>query len=250
MYGTDHGRSVSSPRAGLRRHCRTLSCARQIYIGDPHQLEPYVRCSRSFRAAQLDARGAMDVILRSRIPTAALTTIFRAHPSLNALPNYPFYNGTLTSGTRANERRLMTQTLRLPNPDIPLVFVNVAGRSQISLARIATRMRRNAAENLRQLVALNVSPQSIAIVTFYKAQQQLLFNYATQHGIALHTVDSVHGREMDIVIVPTSRTDVSQTSGDFLDDPRRMNVALTRCRHGQFILEYARTLRTLRNWDA
>ncbi|XGW34682.1 hypothetical protein V3C99_018573 [Haemonchus contortus] len=225
-------------------------CARQIYIGDPHQLEPHVRCSRSSRAAQLGARGAMDVILRSRIPTAALTTTFRAHPSLNALPNYLFYNGTLTSGTRASERCLMTRTLRLPNPDLPLVFVNVPGRSQVSLS--GSHRNEDEAECcreiVRQLVALTVPPRSIAIVTFYKAQQQLLFDYATQHGIALHTVDSVQGREMDIVIVLTSRTDVSLTSGDFLDDPRRMNVALTRCRHGQFILGYARTLRTLCTW--
>ncbi|XGW28629.1 hypothetical protein V3C99_008421, partial [Haemonchus contortus] len=53
--------------------------------------------------------------------SAALTTTFRAHPSLNALPNHRFYNGTLTSGTRASERRRMTQTLQLPNPDLPLV---------------------------------------------------------------------------------------------------------------------------------
>ncbi|XGW22622.1 hypothetical protein V3C99_005106 [Haemonchus contortus] len=176
-----------------------------------------------------------DVLLRSRIPTAALSTTFRAHPSFNALLNYLFYNGTLTSGTRASERCLVTRTLRLPNPDLPLVLVNVPGRSQISLS--GPHRNEDEAECCReivhQLMALNVSPRSIAIVTFYTAQQQLPFNYATQHGITLHTVDSVQGREMDIVIVLTSRTDFSPTSRDFLDDSRRINVALTRCRHGR-----------------
>ncbi|VDP63048.1 unnamed protein product [Heligmosomoides polygyrus] len=69
-----------------------------------------------------------------------------------------------------------------------------------------------------------------------------------QRGITLFTVDSVQGKEMDIVIVLTSRSDVSPASGEFLDDPKRMNVAITRCRHGQFILGHASALRNLANW--
>ncbi|VDP30917.1 unnamed protein product [Heligmosomoides polygyrus] len=53
---------------------------------------------------------------------------------------------------------------------------------------------------------------------------------------------------MDIVIVLTSRSDVSPASGEFLDDPKRMNVAITRCRHGQFILGHTSALRSLANW--
>ncbi|VDO61677.1 unnamed protein product [Haemonchus placei] len=73
-------------------------------------------------------------------------------------------------------------------PDLPLVFVNVPGRSPISLS--GSHRNENEAECcqeiVRQLVALNVSPRSIAIVTFYKAQQQLLFNYATRRGSPAH----------------------------------------------------------------
>lgn len=92
------------------------------------------------------------------------------------------------------------------------------------------------------------SVAGIAMVTFYKEQQRLLSQYAARRRIALHTVDSVQGRETDVVIVLTSRSDVTPDSGKFIDDPRRMNVAITRCRHGQFIVGNVSALRTLRNW--
>ena len=46
-------------------------------------------------------------------------------------------------------------------------------------------------------------------------------------GVQVSTVDSFQGGEKDIVILSTVRTSPS----DFLDNPRRINVALTRARH-------------------
>ncbi|EYB98101.1 hypothetical protein Y032_0134g1855 [Ancylostoma ceylanicum] len=72
--------------------------------------------------------------------------------------------------------------------------------------------------------------------------------FASQHQIDLHTVDSVQGREKDIVILLTTRTAIQVNRAEFLDDPLRMNVAITRCRHGQFVLGHAPSLSPLQNW--
>ncbi|VDP35170.1 unnamed protein product [Heligmosomoides polygyrus] len=206
--------------------------ARHIYIGDAHQLQPHVRCSRSSRAALLGAKGAkgvMEILLNRNISRAPLITTFKAHPALNALPNHLFYNGALVSGTAAAERRLLTTRLRLPNPEIPLVFVDVRGTSQPSPSGSHWNEdeARYCKDIVQELLASGISPASVAVITFYKEQQRLLSQYAMQRGITLFTVDSVQGKEMDIVIVLTSRSDVSPASGELLHDPKRMNVAIT-----------------------
>ncbi|KHJ96962.1 hypothetical protein OESDEN_03066 [Oesophagostomum dentatum] len=81
--------------------------ARHIYIGNVNQLNPHVRCPRNSKAALLEARGTMDILLRRNVPLGPLLTTFRAHTALNELPSQLFYDGTLIGGTSPNERRLL-----------------------------------------------------------------------------------------------------------------------------------------------
>uniref|UniRef100_A0A7I5ECZ1 AAA_12 domain-containing protein n=1 Tax=Haemonchus contortus TaxID=6289 RepID=A0A7I5ECZ1_HAECO len=68
-------------------------------------------------------------------------------------------------------------------------------------------------------------------------------------GVELSTVDSVQGREKEVVVILTTKNDFSPDEADFFDDYRRLNVAVSRCRHGQFIFGYATALRALPMWD-
>ncbi|XGW28985.1 hypothetical protein V3C99_008637 [Haemonchus contortus] len=86
-------------------------------------------------------------------------------------------------------------------------------------------------------------------ILVYKEQQHRLQEYTDRLGVALYTVDSVQGREMDVAIILTTRTDVDEASGNFLNDIQQMNVALTRCKYGQFVLGYLNALHTLSNWN-
>ncbi|VDP12719.1 unnamed protein product [Heligmosomoides polygyrus] len=47
---------------------------------------------------------------------------------------------------------------------------------------------------------------------------------AAEYGVDIATVDSVQGREKEIGIVLTTRTDFGKDSAQFLNNPRRMNV--------------------------
>lgn len=224
--------------------------ARLIYIGDVNQLEPYVRCPRTSRAARLGARGVMDLLLSKDVPLAPLLTTFRAHPALNELPNRLFYDGRLVNGTPADRRQLLVQSINLPNPKVPFVFIDVKGKSQ--KAPGGSHSNREEAQCCRDIVqglmARDIPTDRIAVIVFYKDQQHLLARYSAQLGLALHTVDSIQGREADVVILLTTRSDVTRETGGFLDDRLRLNVALTRCKHGQFVLGRVDALRTLQNW--
>ncbi|KIH56049.1 integrase core domain protein [Ancylostoma duodenale] len=224
--------------------------ARHVYIGDINQLEPHVRCPRSSRAALFGAKGVMELLVRKGVPLAPLTTTFRMHPELNDLPNRLFYEGSLVSGTDAADRRLLLESCRTPNPCVPFVFVDTVGTSHRSPS--GSHFNEGEAQTCRDIVqaltAREVPASSIAVITFYKDQFRCMEQYATQQGIGLYTVDSVQGREADIVILLTTRTDIEPASGKFLDDKLRLNVAITRCRHGQFVLGCVDALEKLPVW--
>ena len=63
-------------------------------------------------------------------------------------------------------------------------------------------------------------------------------------GVQVNTVDSFQGAEKNIIILSTVRTSAS----GFLDDPKRINVAVTRARHHLLIVGHHPTLLQLKVW--
>ena len=76
---------------------------------------------------------------------------------------------------------------------------------------------------------------SIAVITFYTAQVSCIENELKRvsginRPIPVLTVDSFQGSEADIIIVSFVRSNLGNRVG-FLQDFRRLNVALTRAKH-------------------
>ena len=58
------------------------------------------------------------------------------------------------------------------------------------------------------------------------------------------SVDSAQGREYDVVIISTVRT----SGGIFLSEYERINVAITRAKHGLVIIGNAKALKKDEKW--
>ena len=71
---------------------------------------------------------------------------------------------------------------------------------------------------------------------------------AVGNRVRLATVDNFQGEEADVVIVSTVRCNDACKKG-FLASPNRINVLLSRARHGMIILGSARTLTGGRTGD-
>lgn len=105
------------------------------------------------------------------------------------------------------------------------------------------------------------SREGIGIVTPYAAQVSLiqdrlahsLDGYLSGSGegpeIEVKSVDGYQGREKDIIVFSAVRANMRGAVG-FLDDWRRLNVALTRARRGLVLLGNEPTLSQDANWAA
>lgn len=67
--------------------------------------------------------------------------------------------------------------------------------------------------------------------------------------VDVETVDSFQGRESDIIIYSTVVANASNRLG-FLDDARRMNVAITRAKFGLILIGHKRTLSSNQLWKS
>ncbi|EPB69624.1 hypothetical protein ANCCEY_11287 [Ancylostoma ceylanicum] len=187
----------------------------------------------------------------SRTPAARAPLTRRAHPSLNELPNRLTYGGTLVSGAEAAERRLLLDLFEFPNGSLPFLCVDVAGTSQ----RAVTKSHHNEVKAsvcltiATELLGRGVRADQICIISFYREQFRRLAEPVRNLGIELSTIDTVQGREKDVVILLTTKTGFDPEGAEFQDDQRRMNVALTRSRHGQFVLGHVESLRQVRHWN-
>lgn len=98
----------------------------------------------------------------------------------------------------------------------------------------------------------------VGIITPYKQQMHTLKDgiYPLLRQLKLpldtveiNTVDAYQGREKDIIIISCVRGSQERTLG-FLNDYRRMNVAITRAKSFLWVVGNGHTLRRNDHWDA
>ena len=191
---------------------------------------------------------------------------YRMHPCLSEFPSNMFYEGTLQNGVTAPERLRKNVDFPWPVPDTPMFFYQNLGQEEISssgtsflnrllfimILRIGacglTSVSRTEASNVEKIVTKffksGVVPGQIGVITPYEGQRSYIVNYMQFNGslkkdlykeIEVASVDAFQGREKDYIILSCVRSNEHQGIG-FLNDPRRLNVALTRAKYGVVIL--------------
>ncbi|XGW09755.1 hypothetical protein V3C99_011768 [Haemonchus contortus] len=226
--------------------------ARHVYVGDIHQLRPHIHCDHDSLPVTLGARGLMEILIEKHVPTTSMFTTFRTHPELAELPNELFYDYALIDGISGDERRLFHDHIRCDNSDLPFLFVDIPDQSRLPRggSHFNNDELKSCCDIVTSLLERGIHPESLLILAFYNEQTQRLKQFAKKHSIDLFRVGAYQSLEKDIVILLTSwySPDDEVNVDDFLNDSHRINVALTRCRHGQFVLGSKRFLSTLSNW--
>lgn len=174
-----------------------------------------------------------------------LSEQFRMHPAINSIVSTTFYGNKIkTAAITARER----------THPMPACFVDVAdGREEfqngvscfnpIEAAEVATIVSHCVQYS-------GFATEKVNVLTFYNAQRDLIEKLLKREGlaeVAVLSVDSMQGREADIVVLSTVRAGGGMGLG-FVADARRANVALSRARECMIVVGSAEALRNERIW--
>ena len=87
-----------------------------------------------------------------------------------------------------------------------------------------------------------VDSENIGIITPYKNNVTKLLNEFEEHkDLEIETVDAFQGREKEVIIISTARSNTEGSVG-FLSDKERMNVAITRAKRLIILITDVRTM--------
>ncbi|KAM7491128.1 hypothetical protein LguiA_034049 [Lonicera macranthoides] len=235
-----------------------LGAKQVVLVGDHCQLGPVIMCKKAARAGLAQSLFERLVILG--VKPIRLQVQYRMHPSLSEFPSNSFYEGTLQNGVTVNERQSPGIDFPWPVPNRPMFFYVQMGQEEIS-ASGTSYLNRTEAANVEKIVTTflksGVVPSQIGVITPYEGQRAYIVNYMSRNGalrqqlykeIEVASVDSFQGREKDYIILSCVRSNEHQGIG-FLNDPRRLNVALTRARYGIVILGNPKVLSKQPLWN-
>ncbi|KAG8801148.1 hypothetical protein FRC17_006710, partial [Serendipita sp. 399] len=222
-----------------------LGCKQVVLVGDHQQLGPVIMNKKAARAGLTQSLFERLVMLGNK--PIRLQVQYRMHPCLSDFPSNMFYEGTLQNGVTAPERLRKNVDFPWPVPDSPMFFYQNLGQEEISSSGTSF-LNRTEASNVEKIVTKffkgGVLPGQIGVITPYEGQRSYIVNYMQFNGslkkemykeIEVASVDAFQGREKDYIILSCVRSNEHQGIG-FLNDPRRLNVALTRAKYGIVIL--------------
>ncbi|RLO09516.1 hypothetical protein DYB28_004774, partial [Aphanomyces astaci] len=235
-----------------------------VLVGDPQQLSATVFSRTS--AQSLYERSLFERLESCGHPVHMLRT---HHPTISAFPRQYFYGGLLQDGDNVRQPTYAKMYHGLAPAFKPLVFWNlVSSREAMSSMSRTNPMEVKLAVNLYLTLRNSCPPDAIrgkvGVITPYAAQMDELKRAFTiacngefHHDVEINTVDGYQGREKDIIIrtlnvmwlVSTVRSDPRKGVG-FLNDIRRMNVALTRAKFACYVLGSEAALQNSTPWAA
>jgi len=235
-----------------------LGAKQVVLVGDHCQLGPVIMCKKAARAGL--AQSLFERLVLLGVKPFRLQVQYRMHPTLSEFPSNNFYEGTLQNGVTVNERQLTGIDFPWPVPNRPMFFYVQMGQEEIS-ASGTSYLNRTEAANVEKIVTTflrsGVIPSQIGVITPYEGQRAYIVNHMARNGalrqqlykeIEVASVDSFQGREKDYIILSCVRSNEHQGIG-FLNDPRRLNVALTRARYGIVILGNPKVLSKQPLWN-
>lgn len=171
----------------------------------------------------------------------------RMNERLMRFPSREMYAGQLRAHPAVANiglDELVTATLDAP----PFLFLDTAGKGFDESKESGTQSLRNEGEaelivaRARELVAAGLAPEQLAVITPYSAQASLLRERLSDlPSLEVDTIDAFQGREKEAVLLSLVRSNSEQQVG-FLEDLRRMNVALTRAKRHLFVVGDSATL--------
>mgnify|MGYP000378123120 FL=1 len=226
---------------------------RVILAGDHCQLPPTVKAQEALRAGL--GHTLMQTIVKNKPDTVSLLKLqYRMNDEIMRFSSEWFYGGMLQSAPEVKYRSIL-------DFDTPIEWINTEGLdcNEEFIGENYGRINKSEAElSIEQLKGYitKIGRErflderiDVGMISPYKAQVQYLrrlvrndaFFKPYRQAITINTVDGFQGQERDVILISLVRANEEGQIG-FLNDLRRMNVAITRARMKLIILGDASTL--------
>ena len=234
-------------------------CRQLVLVGDHKQLPPTVI---STRAEEMGLNKSLfERLIEMGVNSTMLLEQYRMHPCIAEFPSRQSYDGLLKNGV-TSENRIAPNGIIWPDFDNPVAFLPVEGGEIVSADGHSKANPTEAGWVLRIIDSLldgeDISPDDIGVITPYNGQVRAIHdlmessggleNNGKWNGIEVRSVDGYQGREKEVIVFSAVRSNPEGNVG-FLDDSRRLNVALTRAKRGLIVIGDSKTLRNQRDWD-
>lgn len=235
-----------------------------LLVGDQKQLPPFID-DLAARKLQLEDASGLELLKEQSffqevfdaLPDsnkAMLNRQYRCHPVLGHAISQAFYDGKLHSGPELPVDHANWATGKIPAWDLfdnhPLCWIDTDLMSTHGQCDSLNPEESDLALEIisRALPTLSGADKQIGVITFYREQLNHL-HAKLEHAVPNHarileinTVDSFQGKEFPLVILLTSRHDVTHGRVGFLNLPNRVNVAVSRAQSQLVIIGSRGTL--------
>jgi superfamily I DNA and/or RNA helicase len=234
-----------------------LRASRVIFAGDHCQLPPTIKSQQAEKAGL--AVTLFEKTMARQQADVMLTIQYRMHEQIMQFSNNQFYKGELKADESVKEKTLgMDEWLSQP-----LTFIDTAGcgyeekynpeNQSVSNGEEANLLLKHLNILLEHIQSNNPGPLQetlqIGIISPYRAQINYLQEHITfyplltefRKSISIGTVDGFQGQEREVIYISMVRSNDRGEIG-FLNDIRRMNVALTRAKMKLVVIGDSATL--------
>lgn len=239
--------------------------SRFVLAGDHKQLPPTIV---SRKAKPLEKTLFEELIEKYPQKSSMLNIQYRMNPALMEFPNNEFYHGEIKAAESLNKISLQDIVSNLEiskliekndyiqfkevqrdliDPQIPFIFLNTSKINERFEKRVkdSTSLQNPLEADIISIVVnmflkSGFSSENMGIISPYEDQRNLISSLT---NVEVKTVDGYQGREKDIILISTVRSNSKREIG-FLSDMRRLNVALTRARRKMIMVGDVETLKT------
>jgi DNA replication ATP-dependent helicase Dna2 len=195
----------------------------------------------SFSAEQA-TQTSIFAYLAGRGQETMLNVTYRLNDVLTSWPSRTFYRGELKPSDEAATRRLelspeATRWDFVLDPASPAVFLDLCHSNTTVRSRIEAEV---VCELVLSLLIRDVAAEEIGVVVPYRAQSRLirsllrhmLIDEEVTKKLVVDTVERMQGQEREVILVSfaTASPKFAAQMADFLFQPQRLNVAVTRPR--------------------
>ena len=214
---------------------------RFILAGDHKQLPPTII---SDKAWELEKTLFEELIKLYPFKSQLLNVQYRMNSLLMKFPNAEFYNNSLKSDSSVDEITINDIT-QSGEEEEAMLFIDTSeidseGEKHLKDSKsIINKLEADVAVRIaNDYLKAGLNEDEIGIISPYADQVKIIQD---KTPVEVKTVDGFQGREKEIIIISTVRSNENGNIG-FLKDLRRLNVAITRAKRKLIIIGNKDTL--------